>query len=69
MLQLSGDIFEALFVSPLTRATETADIITQDRQLTTTTLPALREIDLYSFQVSSFWCPGMAMHCLGNAFE
>eukprot|EP00878_Enallax_costatus_P007368 GHUV01007717.1.p1 GENE.GHUV01007717.1~~GHUV01007717.1.p1 ORF type:complete len:340 (+),score=19.49 GHUV01007717.1:20-1039(+) len=47
---LSGDNFESLYVSPLTRATQTADIITQGRQLTTKTLPVLREIDLYSFQ-------------------
>lgn len=51
-LQLCGDSFDALYVSPLTRATQTADIITQGRELRTTTLPSLREIDLYSFQVS-----------------
>jgi broad specificity phosphatase PhoE len=50
-LQLKDDVFDKLFISPLTRATQTAEIIAGDRDLDTTMLPALREIDLYSFQV------------------
>ena len=51
--QLSNDSFDVLFVSPLTRAKQTADIIAKGQELPTTMLPALREIDLYSFQVMS----------------
>jgi broad specificity phosphatase PhoE len=52
-LQLKDDVqkFDTLYVSPLTRATQTADIITSGMDLRSVTLPSLREIDLYSFQV------------------
>lgn len=51
LLQLSGDVFDVLYVSPLQRARETAAAITAGREeLRTITLPALREVDLYSFQ-------------------
>jgi broad specificity phosphatase PhoE len=52
-LQLKEDVqkFDTLYVSPLTRATQTADIITTGMGLRSVTLPSLREIDLYSFQV------------------
>jgi hypothetical protein len=43
--------FDTLYVSPLTRATQTADIITTGMGLRSVMLPSLREIDLYSFQV------------------
>jgi probable phosphoglycerate mutase len=43
-------MFDALFVSPLRRATETADIIARGMELQPTYLPQLREVDLYSFQ-------------------
>uniref|UniRef100_A0A383V7R8 Uncharacterized protein n=1 Tax=Tetradesmus obliquus TaxID=3088 RepID=A0A383V7R8_TETOB len=51
---LADDVqkFDTLYVSPLTRATQTADIITAGMGLRSVTLPSLREIDLYSFQVS-----------------
>jgi probable phosphoglycerate mutase len=51
VLQLKDDNFDVLFVSPLTRAKQTADIVAAGRDLPTTMLPSLREIDLYSFQV------------------
>jgi broad specificity phosphatase PhoE len=50
-LQLKDDSFDVLFVSPLQRAKQTADIVAAGRDLPTTMLPGLREIDLYSFQV------------------
>lgn len=51
-LQLKDDSFDVLFVSPLQRARQTADIVAAGRgELPSRTLPALREIDLYSFQV------------------
>jgi broad specificity phosphatase PhoE len=51
--QLKDDVqkFDTLYVSPLTRATQTADIITDGMGLRAVMLPSLREIDLYSFQV------------------
>lgn len=42
--------FETMYVSPLTRALETANIVWGGRSGSVHTLPALREIDLYSFQ-------------------
>lgn len=50
VLQLHSWQFDSLFVSPLQRATQTADMIWGDRPGPMTTLPSLREIDLYSFQ-------------------
>lgn len=50
-MQLKDDNFDVLFVSPLRRAQQTADIVAASRDLPATMLPALREIDLYSFQV------------------
>lgn len=49
-MQLKDDYFDALFVSPLERARQTAEIITKGRELQPALLPSLREIDLYSFQ-------------------
>jgi broad specificity phosphatase PhoE len=42
--------FETMYVSPLTRALQTANIVWGGRSGSVHTLPALREIDLYSFQ-------------------
>ena len=42
--------------SPLARAKETAEIIWGDRKGPAHVLPSLREIDLYSFQVSNGIC-------------
>lgn len=47
---LREDRFDALFCSPLQRASETADIIWRDREQPKHVLPSLREVDLYSFQ-------------------
>lgn len=55
-LQLKDDNFDVLFVSPLQRAKQTADIVAAGRDLPANMLPALREIDLYSFQVCSDPC-------------
>jgi broad specificity phosphatase PhoE len=55
-LQLKDDSFDVLFVSPLRRAQQTADIVAAGRDLPATMLPALREIDLYSFQVCVCCC-------------
>lgn len=49
-MQLSNERFDKLITSPLARATETADIIWQEMGGPRSVLPALREIDLYSFQ-------------------
>jgi broad specificity phosphatase PhoE len=49
--QIKEESFDSLFVSPLTRARQTADVVARDTGLTPRVLPALREIDLYSFQV------------------
>ena len=51
--QVKDETFDALFVSPLTRARQTADIVARDTGLATRTLPALREVDLYSFQAGA----------------
>ena len=48
--QLRGEAFGALFVSPLARARQTADIVARGAGLEARVLPALREVDLYSFQ-------------------
>ncbi|KAF6263231.1 phosphoglycerate mutase-like protein [Scenedesmus sp. NREL 46B-D3] len=50
MLKNDVQKFDTLYVSPLTRATQTADIITSGMGLRSVTLPSLREIDLFSFQ-------------------
>lgn len=42
--------FDTMYVSPLTRALQTANIVWGGRSGSVHTLPALREIDLYSFQ-------------------
>ncbi|GBF99445.1 2-carboxy-D-arabinitol-1-phosphatase-like [Raphidocelis subcapitata] len=47
---LEGESFSSLFVSPLARARQTADIVARGQGLEPRVLPALREIDLYSFQ-------------------
>ena len=52
LLQLAEDKFDMLVHSPLARAKETAEIIWGDRKGQVHVLPSLREIDLYSFQVS-----------------
>jgi len=52
--------FDALFVSPLTRARQTAEIVAGGKSLTARVLPQLREIDLYSFQVRcAAWSLGL----------
>ena len=50
--QLSAERFDKLFQSPLRRSSDTAKIIWGPRSGPVTTLPSLREIDLYSFQAS-----------------
>ena len=53
-LQLASQHFDQLFVSPLTRCRQTADIIWAPRPASggaVTVVPQLREVDLYSFQV------------------
>lgn len=52
MVQLASENFDMLINSPLKRASQTADIVWGDRQGPRRELPGLREIDLYSFQVS-----------------
>ena len=49
--QLADWDFQCMFFSPLQRAAQTADIVWGTRAEPTFTLPCLREIDLYSFQV------------------
>lgn len=64
--QIKDESFDTLFVSPLTRARETADIIAAAAGLTPHVLPALREIDLYSFQVQGRRAPAaftLLSHC------
>lgn len=58
LLQLKDDTFGALYVSPLARARQTAEVIMggQGVQLEPRVLPALREVDLYSFQASTGTC-------------
>ncbi len=51
-MQLKDDKFDALFHSPLKRADQTAQIVWGSRKGPVTVMPSLREIDLYSFQVS-----------------
>ena len=51
--QLRGWELDALFQSPLRRARDTAEVVWGGRTGPVATLPALREIDLYSFQVSA----------------
>lgn len=53
-LQLKDEKFDALFVSPLKRARQTAEIVTEGLGLKPRVLPSLREIDLYSFQVRAY---------------
>ena len=48
--QLENDDFDKMFRSPLARAWRTGEIVWGDRDLPTEELPALREVDLYSFQ-------------------
>jgi probable phosphoglycerate mutase len=48
--QLEGDPFDALFVSPLRRARQTAACVWGGRAGAAAVLPALREVDLYSLQ-------------------
>ena len=55
-LQLRPERFDMLFQSPLRRSSHTASIIWGDRSGDVTTLPSLREIDLYNFQVGC-WTP------------
>ena len=52
MQAVKDDKFDMLFHSPLKRADQTAQIIWGSRQGSATVLPSLREVDLYSFQVS-----------------
>ncbi|KAI8464921.1 MAG: phosphoglycerate mutase-like protein [Monoraphidium minutum] len=47
---LRDESFDALFVSPLRRAQQTAEIVTEGLGLSPRVLPSLREVDLYSFQ-------------------
>jgi broad specificity phosphatase PhoE len=49
-VQLRDDRFHKLYHSPLRRAVETADIVWNGNGGTREIIPALREIDLYSFQ-------------------
>ena len=49
--QLADRDFECLFVSPLKRTVQTADVVWGGRKAPVMQLPSLREIDLYSFQV------------------
>ena len=51
-MQLRNDNFDAMFFSPLKRAAKTGSIIWGDREGDTTEMASLREIDLYSFQVT-----------------
>lgn len=48
--QLAAQPFDALFVSPLRRARQTASVVWGDRPGGPTLLPSLREVDLYSLQ-------------------
>ena len=52
-MQLAGEEFDALYSSPLRRSAETAEIIWGGRGGAVAVLPSLREVDLYSFQVSA----------------
>jgi hypothetical protein len=52
--QIKDETFDSLFVSPLTRARQTADIVARGTGLEAKVLPSLREIDLYSFQVGGW---------------
>ena len=52
LVQLRSERFDKLFQSPLRRSFDTATIIWGNRNGKVTTLPSLREIDLYNFQVS-----------------
>ena len=54
-VQLRPERFDKLFQSPLRRSSDTAAIIWGDRDGQVTTLPSLREVDLYNFQVSSIY--------------
>eukprot|EP00899_Mesostigma_viride_P008350 jgi/Mesvir1/17516/Mv08770-RA.1 len=47
---LANDTFDVCFRSPLARASKTADIICQGRDLALQDVHEIREIDLYSFQ-------------------
>ena len=49
-MQLKAERFDKLFYSPLSRASETAEIVWSDRTGPKVCMPALREVDLYSFQ-------------------
>lgn len=49
---MAGEHFDALFSSPLQRSAKTAEIIWAGREGAAQVLPSLREVDLYSFQVS-----------------
>lgn len=51
-VQLAGWDFTSMFVSPLKRAVQTSEIVWGGRKAPVVQLPSLREIDLYSFQVS-----------------
>lgn len=51
-MQLTEDNFDMLVHSPLARAKETAEIIWGNRKGEVHVLPSLREVDLYSFQVT-----------------
>ena len=52
-MQLRSERFDKLFQSPLRRSFDTATIIWGNRNGKVTTLPSLREIDLYNFQVGA----------------
>lgn len=50
---LKGEQYDALYYSPLERASHTAEIVWGSRSGPTVALPSLREVDLYTFQVWS----------------
>jgi probable phosphoglycerate mutase len=60
---LLSDSFDACFTSPLARSRRTAEIIWQGRDDDLIPDSDLREIDLYSFQVSIF-VHSFFYHCL-----
>ena len=67
-LQLADDRFDMLVHSPLARAVQTAEIVWGKRKGPVHILPSLREIDLYSFQVTALACT-LATACLHNLFH
>ncbi len=50
---LKDEHFDVMYYSPLERARHTAEIVWGSRNGPTVALPSLREVDLYTFQVSA----------------